>query len=58
MPKKLKGKYKYYVENGNENKLKFNKDKLQNLLVKIQNLENIVKSKLSITNKYNEHLKF
>ena len=50
--------YKYFLENQNGTELKLHKNNIENFLIRIKDLENIIKSKLSITKKYTDYLNF
>lgn len=50
--------YRYFVNNQNGNELQLNKNNIKNFLMRIKDLENIIKSKLLITKKYSEYLNF
>ena len=46
------------LENQNGKELQLHKNNLENFLMRIKDLENIIKSKLLITKKYSEYLNF
>lgn len=50
--------YKFFLENQNGKELQLHKNNLENFLMRIKDLENIIKSKLLITKKYSEYLNF
>lgn len=51
-------KYKIYIEKNEQHVPSLNKSKFKDLIIRIEKLENLIKSKLLLTKKYSEFLKF
>ncbi len=51
-------KYKIYIEKNEKPVPSLNKSKFKDLIIRIEKLENLIKSKLLLTKKYSEYIKF
>ena len=50
--------YKYSIENKKDQDANFERTNLENLLIRIEQIDNIVKSKILLSKKYSDFMKF